>query len=78
MQIGYVRVSTQDQDLRLQYEALRQAQCDKVYEDKVSGTMALTALWTDYTEVWSSHQSVNVSNTCSCLRKRYEHRWKLG
>lgn len=37
MHIGYVRVSTQDQDLRLQYEALRQAQCDKIYEDTATG-----------------------------------------
>ena len=34
------RVSIQDQDLRLQYEALRQAQCNKIYEDKVSGAKA--------------------------------------
>ena len=37
MKIGYAWVSTQDQDLRLQYEALRQAQCDKIYKDKTSG-----------------------------------------
>ena len=37
MQIGYARVFTQDQDLNLQHEALRQAQCDKIYDDKASG-----------------------------------------
>lgn len=36
MQIGYARVSTQDQDMRLQHDALRQAQWDKIYEDKAS------------------------------------------
>ena len=40
MHVGYARVSTQDQDLRLQYEALHQAQCDKIYEDKASGAKA--------------------------------------
>ena len=40
MQISHARVSTQDQDLRLQYEALHQAQCDKIYEDKASGAKA--------------------------------------
>ena len=38
--MGYARVSTQDQDLRLQYEALRQVPCDKIYEDKASGAQA--------------------------------------
>jgi len=40
MLIGYARVSTQDQNLDLQREALNQAGCKRVFEDKVSGTRA--------------------------------------
>lgn len=35
---GYARVSTTDQDLTLQVEALRKAGCDVIREEKVSGT----------------------------------------
>lgn len=40
MLIGYARVSTQDQSLELQRQALRQAGCQKVFEDHISGTRA--------------------------------------
>lgn len=37
MLIGYARVSTDDQDLRLQRAALKTAGCRRLYEEKVSG-----------------------------------------
>jgi DNA invertase Pin-like site-specific DNA recombinase len=40
MLIGYARVSTQDQNLNLQVEALTKAGCKKVFEDKISGSRA--------------------------------------
>ena len=38
MLIGYARVSTTDQNLTLQKEALKKADCEKIYEDEISGT----------------------------------------
>lgn len=38
MLIGYARVSTQDQNLALQCEALEKAGCQKIYKDRLSGT----------------------------------------
>jgi DNA invertase Pin-like site-specific DNA recombinase len=40
MWIGYARVSTPDQNLDLQTEALTKAGCKKVFDDKVSGRRA--------------------------------------
>ena len=40
MLIGYARVSTQDQNLNLQIDALIKAGCEKLFEDKVRVTRA--------------------------------------
>lgn len=40
MLIGYARVSTQEQNLDLQVEALKKAGCEKLYEDCLSGLRA--------------------------------------
>jgi DNA invertase Pin-like site-specific DNA recombinase len=38
MKIGYARVSTKDQNLDLQIEALEKAGCEEIYQEKISGS----------------------------------------
>lgn len=40
MQIGYVRVSTSEQNTDLQREALQRSGCEQIFEEKMSGTIA--------------------------------------
>lgn len=42
MLIGYVRVSTNDQNTDLQRNALSCAGCELIFEDKISGTKSET------------------------------------
>ena len=40
MQIGYARISTDDQNMNLQRDALNQIGCEKLFEDQISGAKA--------------------------------------
>ena len=57
MQIGYVRISTVDQNLDLQIDALKNAGCEKIITDEISGSLS---------------ERVGLKELLNVLRKGYE------
>jgi DNA invertase Pin-like site-specific DNA recombinase len=57
MRIGYARVSSDDQNLNLQRDALHQSSCERIYEEKQSGAK------TDRAELQRLFESLRAGDT---------------
>ena len=60
MLLGYARVSTDDQNLDLQRDALRAAGCEKILEDRLSGAKAARPGLTMLLEIARAGDSIVV------------------
>ena len=54
MLVGYARVSTQDQNLALQNDALTKVGCEKIFTDKAGGVKALRTGLTEALNFYSA------------------------
>ena len=83
MLLGYARVSTDEQDTRLQRDALTRAGCERIYEEKASGAKEnrpeLTKLLDharkgDVVIIWKldrlARSLTQLIHTATCLRDR--------
>ncbi|WP_142317121.1 recombinase family protein, partial [Bacillus toyonensis] len=78
MKVGYVRVSTIDQNLDLQIDALKSYGCEKIFQDKLSGVKdnrpGLEESMEKYncpvnstTYIYYYYVNYNISNSFYCL-----------
>src|SRR5829696_1250158 len=56
MFVGYARISTHEQTLALQHDALQQAGCERVFTDTISGTQ------------WTTQERVGLTEALAFLR----------
>lgn len=87
--IGYIRVSTNDQNTDLQRNALISAECEQIFDDKMSGSKAnrpglkraLKALKTGDTLVvsrWPHLRTARAQNPLSKSDRQHRHQYPDG
>ena len=57
MRIGYARVSTDDQTLDLQRDALKKSKCREIYEEQASGK---NTAWSQNNFKWPDQRSTGT------------------
>ena len=67
--IGYARVSTQDQNLQLQTEALRKAGCKIFFEDRASG------IWAERLGLAKARESLRAGDNYHARAERKPCAW---
>jgi predicted site-specific integrase-resolvase len=75
MLIGYARVSTDDQKLDLEHDALRAAGCEKIFEDHVSGAKANRPGLSSAMEMARAGDTLVVWRLDSPTRRRFANGW---
>jgi DNA invertase Pin-like site-specific DNA recombinase len=75
MLIGYARVSTDDQNLNLQQDALRAAGCEKIFEDYISGAKANRPGLNSAMEMARAGYTLVVWRLDSPVRRRFANGW---
>ncbi len=60
MKIGYVRVSKEEQNEQLQIDALKKYGCNKIFQEKISGTAKLRPEFEKMKEVLRSGDELVV------------------
>lgn len=60
MKIGYARVSTYEQTLDMQMDALNKQECDRIYSDKISGIKEVRPNWDKVMELARAGDTIVV------------------
>jgi DNA invertase Pin-like site-specific DNA recombinase len=75
--IGYARVSTEEQSLNLQLDALRAAGCTRIFKEKISGRVRRGPELKRAMAILNPGDSIVVWRTCR-LGRTFRHRVDLG